>query len=373
MGKCRSASGGAMCPSYRATKEERYSTRGRGRLLAEMLRGEVITDLWQSEDVKEALDSCLACKSCRSECPTHTDMAAYKAEFLSHYYETKSRPLATQMMGRIGEWAPLASRLSWVFNGLSSIVKPGIAAERSLPKFQKSFRSTFAPGGRQGERVILFDDTFNSHFRPQTAAAAQKLLEAAGCAVELPRSHVCCGRPYYDCGMLDRAKRALDRVLDVLEPGVPVVMLEPGCLSVFRDELKQLFPKDPRAERLQVFSLSEFLLSRDKQIKKIERQIVLHSHCHQQAIWGAKSDIDLLRAAGCKVSAPDTGCCGMAGTFGYRPEHYQTSKRIAGLALLPALQAAPAAQVVANGFSCREQIEGLGGRPTLHLAELLAG
>jgi len=373
MGKCRSASGGAMCPSYRATKEERYSTRGRGRLLAEMLRGEVITDLWQSEDVKEALDSCLACKSCRSECPTHTDMAAYKAEFLSHYYETKSRPLATQMMGRIGEWAPLASRLSWVFNGLSSIVKPGIAAERSLPKFQKSFRSTFAPGGRQGERVILFDDTFNSHFRPQTAAAAQKLLEAAGCAVELPREHVCCGRPYYDCGMLDRAKRALDRVLDVLEPGVPVVMLEPGCLSVFRDELKQLFPKDPRAERLQVFSLSEFLLSRDKQIKKIERQIVLHSHCHQKAIWGAKSDIDLLRAAGCKVSAPDTGCCGMAGTFGYRPEHYQTSKRIAGLALLPALQAAPAAQVVANGFSCREQIEGLGGRPTLHLAELLAG
>jgi FAD/FMN-containing dehydrogenase/Fe-S oxidoreductase len=371
MGKCRSASGGAMCPSYRATKEERYSTRGRGRLLAEMLRGEVITDLWRSEEVREALDTCLACKSCRSECPTHTDMAAYKAEFLSHYYETKSRPLAAQLMGRIGEWAPLASLVPWAANGLSGLA-PGIAAERSLPRFRKSFRATFAPGG-EGERVVLFDDTFNNHFRPATASAAQKLLEAAGCAVELAREHVCCGRPYYDCGMLDRAKLSLDRVLDVLEPGVPVVVLEPGCLSVFRDELKQLFPRDARAAKLQVFSLSEFLLSRGKPVVKVEKQVVVHSHCHQKAIWGTKTDIELLKAAGCTVSAPDTGCCGMAGSFGYRAEHYQTSKRIAQLALLPALAAAPKAEVVACGFSCREQIEDLGARPTLHIADLLAG
>ena len=372
MGKCRSASGGAMCPSYRATKEERFSTRGRGRLLAEMLRGEVITDGWQSEDVKEALDTCLACKSCRSECPTHTDMAAYKAEFLSHYYEKKSRPLAAQLMGRIGEWAPFASLVPWAANGLSGLA-PGIAAERSIPRFKRSYRATFAPGGQQGERVVLFDDTFNNHFRPQTARAAQKLLESAGCAVELPREHLCCGRPYYDYGMLDRAKGALERVLQVLEPGVPVVMLEPGCLSVFRDELKQLFPRDARAARLQVFSLSEFLLSRSKPVAKIEKQIVLHSHCHQKAIWGASSDIELLRAAGCSVTAPDTGCCGMSGSFGYKPQHYEASKRIFGLALQPALAAAPAAEIVACGFSCREQIEDLGGRPTRHLAEVLAG
>jgi Fe-S oxidoreductase len=219
----------------------------------------------------------------------------------------------------------------------------------------------------------LFDDTFNNHFRPQTARAAQKMLESAGCAVELPREHVCCGRPYYDHGMLDRAKHALERVLQVLEPGVPVVMLEPGCLSVFRDELKQLFPRDARAARLQVFSLSEFLLSRKQPVVKVEKQILLHSHCHQKAIWGASSDIDLLRAAGCSVTAPDTGCCGMAGSFGYKPQHYEASKRIFGLALQPALAAAPAAEVVACGFSCREQIEDLGARPTLHLAELLAG
>jgi FAD/FMN-containing dehydrogenase/Fe-S oxidoreductase len=373
MGKCRSASGGTMCPSYRATREERYSTRGRGRMLAEMLRGEVITDGWRSEDVKEALDTCLACKGCRSDCPTHTDMAAYKAEFLSHYYETKPRPLATQLMGRIGEWAPLASRWPSLANALSPFGKSlaGVAAGRSLPRFRKSFRSTFEPQGR-GERVVLFDDTFNNHFRPQTAQAAQKLLAAAGCAVELPREHVCCGRPYYDCGMLDRARSALDRVLDVLEPGVPVVVLEPGCLSVFRDELKQLFPRDARAAKLQVFSLAEFLLRKNFRAVK-NANVLMHSHCHQKAIWGTKADIDLLRAAGCTVSAPDTGCCGMSGSFGYRPEHYQTSKRIAELSLLPALAAAPGAEVVACGFSCREQIEDLGARPTLHLAELLAG
>jgi Fe-S oxidoreductase len=373
MGKCRSASGGAMCPSYRATKEERYSTRGRGRLLNEMLRGEVIADGWQSEDVREALDTCLGCKSCRSECPTHTDMAAYKAEFLSHYYEKKSRPLGVQLMGRIGEWAPLASKFPGLANAVSPFGKSlaGVASGRSLPRFQKSFRANFkARAG--GERVVLFDDTFNNHFRPQTARAAQKLLEAAGCAVELPREHVCCGRPYYDAGMLDRAKGALERVLTVLEPGVPVVFLEPGCLSVLRDELKQLFPGDARAAGLQVFSLSEFLLSRKKPVQKIEKHVLVHSHCHQKAIWGAKSDLELLKAAGCTLSAPDTGCCGMSGSYGYRAEHYETSKRIAGLALLPALGAAPRAEVVACGFSCREQIESLGGRPTLHLAELLA-
>lgn len=381
MGKCRSHVAGTMCPSYRATREERYSTRGRARLLSEMLRGEVITDGWASTAVREALDWCLACKGCRSDCPTHTDMAAYKAEFLSHHYETHRRPRQAWSMGRIGEWAPWVSRFSGIVNPIAQtkIAKwiAGVSAERTLPKFAaNTFRSQFKPSG-SGERVVLFDDTFNNHFRPQTAGAAQKLLEAAGCAVELPAKHVCCGRPYYDYGMLSEARRALEGVLQVLAPqldaGAPVVVLEPGCLSVFRDELRQLMPDDPRAARLaaQVVSLGEFLGKRGVRAAAPSR-VFVHSHCHQKALWGAKADLDLLAAAGCEVIAPDTGCCGMSGSFGYKPQHMEASRRIAGLALLPALEGAKDAVVVASGFSCREQIESLAGRPTLHLAEVLA-
>jgi len=375
MGKCRASSGGTMCPSYRATREERYSTRGRARLLAEMLRGEVITDGWASAEVKEALDWCLACKGCASDCPTHTDMAAYKAEFLSHYYEAHRRPRQAWSMGRIGEWAPAASRFSSVVNLLSSlgIAKrlAGVSADRTLPKFAKrTFRSQFRPGGGGGERVVLFDDTFNNHFRPGTAAAAHRLLEAAGCAVELPARHLCCGRPYYDYGMLDEAKRALQRVLEVLPGDRPVVVLEPGCLSVFRDELRQLLPG--QASRSARFvGLGEFLGKKGFK-GKANGQVLMHTHCHQKALWGAQADISLLEDSGFEILAPDTGCCGMAGSFGYRPEHAAASRRIAALALLPALEAAPGAAVMANGFSCREQIEALARRPTLHLAEVLA-
>jgi FAD/FMN-containing dehydrogenase/Fe-S oxidoreductase len=382
MGKCRASSGGTMCPSYRATREERYSTRGRSRLLAEMLRGEVITEGWQSEEVKEALDWCLACKGCRSDCPTHTDMAAYKAEFLSHYYENHARPRQAQSMGRIGEWAALAARMPALANLFSKSRYlrrlAGVAPERSLPRFAaRTFRSQFVPRAG-GERVVLFDDTFNNHFRPATALAAQRVLEAAGCSVELPAEHLCCGRPYYDYGMLDRAKAVLERALRVLEPqlasGASIVVLEPGCLSVFRDELKQLFPGDRNAARLSGASTSfaEFLQSRKVPLKELRSDVFLHGHCHQKALWGTGAELAMLRAAGCEVAAPDTGCCGMAGSFGYRPEFHEASKRIAGLALAPALEAASAAEVVANGFSCREQIEGLTGRPTLHIAELLA-
>ena len=376
MGKCRAKSGGTMCPSYRGTHEEKYSTRGRARLLGEMLRGELITDGWQSEEVKDALEWCLGCKGCRSDCPTHTDMAAYKAEFFSHYYEKRRRPRQAWSMGRIGEWAPVAAKAGWLFNAFSSLGKPiaGVAARRSLPKFaSRSYRSTFRTKAA-GDPVILFDDTFNNHFRPQTARAAQRVLEDAGCAVELPREHVCCGRPYYDFGMLDKAKAALEKILQTVDTNKPMVVLEPGCLSVFRDELKQLFPDDPRAARLarQVKSLGEFLVQRGYK-RHIGNQILVHSHCHQKALWGAGADLKVLSECEAEVLAPDTGCCGMAGSFGYRPQFYDTSRRIAGLALLPALAAAPGVPVMANGFSCREQIEDLAGRPTLHLAEILDG
>ncbi len=378
MGKCRAKAGGVMCPSYRGTGEERYSTRGRARLLWEMLQGEVITDGWQSEAVKEALDWCLACKGCRSDCPTHTDMAAYKAEFLSHYYEKRVRPPAVQALARIGEWAPLASKAAGLANAFAGLGRPlaGLSATRRMPRLAaKSLRAQFVPQG-EGERVILFDDTFNGYFRPAAGLAAARVLAHAGCRVELPRAHLCCGRPYYDAGMLKQAKAALERILGALEPDVPVVVLEPACLSVFRDELKQLFPDDARAAQLarNVHSLAEFLEARGYAPARTYGRALVQAHCHQKALWGSAADVKLLRAAGMEVEAPDLGCCGMAGSFGLKAAHEAASRRIAELALLPRLRAAPPdTLVVADGFSCREQIEGLGGRPTQHCAEVLAG
>jgi len=377
MGKCRAKSGGTMCPSYRATGEERYSTRGRARLLWEMLQGEVIQDGWQSEEVKEALDWCLACKGCRSDCPTHTDMASYKAEFLSHYYEKKTRPPAVQALARIGEWAPLASKAAGLANLVGALGRPvaGLSLKRKLPRLApRSLRAQFTPRGA-GDRVILFDDTFNGYFRPATGLAAARVLEDAGCRVELPREHLCCGRPYYDAGMLDEAKKALGRILAAMEPGVPMVVLEPACLSVFRDELAQLFPNDARAASLgaQASSLAEFLEARGYAPKRSFGRALVQGHCHQKSLWGLGAEAKLLAAAGMEVETPDTGCCGMAGSFGFRAETEGASRRIAELALLPRLRAAPPdTVVVANGFSCREQIEGLGGCATQHLAEVLA-
>ena len=400
MGKCRSADGGTMCPSYRATREERYSTRGRARLLNEMLRGEVITDGWASEEVKEALEQCLACKGCRSDCPTHTDMASYKAEFLSHYYALRGRPLRAQAMGRIGEWAPYAALLPGLANAvaasplLAGLARrfAGIAPGRALPRLaRKSFRSQFhafqkrrrdparAGGVRRGDAVLLFPDTFSNYFRPQAGLAATRLLEASGARVDLPNARLCCGRPYYDVGMLEEAKASLQTILTALAPqiesGTPVVVLEPGCHSVFKDELLKLFPDNPCAATLaqQTVTLAELLQARGWQPKPIGGSALLHGHCHQQALGGSKADVALLQAAGIETEAPDTGCCGMAGSYGFRPDTYATSVKIGNLSLLPKVRSAAAeTMIVANGFSCREQIEDLAGRQTLHLAEVLA-
>jgi len=389
-----------MCPSYRATREERFSTRGRARLLSEMLRGEVITDGWQSEEVREALDWCLGCKGCRSDCPTHTDMASYKAEFMSHHYEAKARPRQAFFMGRIGEWAPRAAKVARLANffsgtpGLAGIAKrvAGIAPERPLPRFApETFRARFEDsrsarrdpardgGARRGDLVILLPDTFSNHFRPQTALAAADVLEAAGCRVDLPREPLCCGRPYYDFGLLEEAKASLQKIVSVLAPqieaGLPLVVLEPGCLSVFRDELKKMLPDDPAAQKLSklAVSLGELLSARGWQPPRVEGRALVHGHCHQKALGGMREDLSLLSHAGLQVDAPDMGCCGMAGSFGFRPETYEASLRIADLALMPKVRGlSRSSVVVANGFSCREQIEDLTGRETLHLAEVLA-
>jgi len=394
VGLCRRSEGGTMCPSYMATLDERHSTRGRARLLFEMLEADVVTDGWADEGVKEALDLCLSCKGCKVDCPVNVDMATYKAEFLSHYYEHHRRPRSAYAIGLIHRWAGLAARaprlanLSTSLPGLRAIAKrvAGVHPDRDVPRFATTtFRSSFArrpsPTGAAGRRVILWPDTFNDAFNPEALHAAVEVLEAAGFVVTIPRIRLCCGRPLYDYGFLEQAKALLRQVLDELAKdivaGVPLVGLEPSCVAVFRDELRNLFPDDENAERLcrQTMVLSELL---ERHAPKWRPPVVagaalVHSHCHQRAVIGFDADERLLEKMGLDVDIPDTGCCGMAGSFGFETEHYDLSMQVGELALLPAVRGAPAETLlVADGFSCREQIAQGAGRRPLHLAEVLA-
>ncbi|MFL6354930.1 MAG: FAD-binding and (Fe-S)-binding domain-containing protein, partial [Bryobacteraceae bacterium] len=396
LGKCRAQNAGTMCPSYRATGEERHSTRGRSRLLQEMLRGELIKDGWKSEAVKDALGLCLACKGCRSDCPTHVDMATYKAEFLSHYYKGKLRPVQAYAMGMIGNWAGFAGAIPGLTNfftqtsGLSMAVKTvgGISPERSMPRFAPvPFRRQFARrrvstmSGANAIRgtVLLWPDTFNNFFHPETAMAAVEVLEHAGWRVELPKGRICCGRPLYDFGMLDRAKRQLSDILAMLGPsidgGVPLVGLEPACIAVFRDELVNLFPNDERAQRLarQSFLLSEFLVRKSHYVPPpLRRSALIHGHCHQKSLIGMSDEIRLFDSAGLDCDLLDSGCCGMAGSFGFDKDKYRVSRDIGELVLLPEIRAAaPDSLIISNGYSCREQIEQCTDRKTFHSAEVL--
>lgn len=395
MGKCRSEQAGTMCPSYRATHEERFSTRGRSRLLWEMLQGDVIKDGWKSEAVKEALDTCLACKGCRSDCPTHTDMASYKAEFLSHYHETHSRPRQALTMGRIGDWAPIASHIPRLVNfvtqtpGISRLAKliGGVAASRDLPKFaatpyRKIHRSPNAATSGNRPSVILWVDTFCENFHPEVADAAREVLGHAGFDVVLPEKHLCCGRPLYDFGYIDQAKRKLQDALVVIDrqmaagnnAPIAVVGLEPGCMSVFKDELLKLFPDDPRAKKLSqsVSLLGDFLHANGYRPPKCDVDVLVHAHCHQKSLFGTKGDTALLEQLGARSTVLDSGCCGMAGSFGFNPKHIDISTAVGERVLLPAVRKmAPDAVILTNGFSCREQIRQGTGREVMHLAELL--
>ncbi|RKT20704.1 FAD/FMN-containing dehydrogenase [Paraburkholderia sp. RAU2J] len=396
MGKCRSLDGGTMCPSYRATREEKYSTRGRAHLFWEMLQGEVIADGWQSREVKEALDTCLACKGCKSDCPTHTDMASYKAEFLSHYYENNRRPRQALFMGRIGEWAPWASRVARLTNfmttapGLSTIGKwvAGVAQARALPQFAGTTYRQIARRAPQAahdardgaKKVILWVDTFNDHFTPEIAQAAADVLEQLGWHVVLPKNRLCCGRPLYDFGLLERARELLTHILDSLADdiaaGVPLVGLEPGCLSVFKDELLKQLPGHALAKQLsaQTFLFSDFVARQPFDWPTLAADVIVHGHCHQKALFGMQGDTALLNKLGVKWKLLDTGCCGMAGSFGFNAEHHALSLKIGEDKLLPAVREAAAANhetiVLTNGFSCREQIEQGTGHHALHIAQL---
>jgi Fe-S oxidoreductase len=391
VGKCRRTDAGTMCPSYMATREEMHSTRGRARLLFEMLQAEPIEDRWSSEAVHEALDLCLACKGCKGECPVHVDMATYKAEFLAHYYQTHWRPRSAYALGLIRTWARLASQGPRIVNfasrtaPLSDLAKAvaGIAPRRRIPAFaRRTFRDWFLARPRRrarGPRVLLWPDTFNDHFHPETLRAAVDVLEGLGCQVEIPRTPVCCGRPLYDFGMLDAARRHLERVLRAIDAeiaaGIAVVTLEPSCLSVFRDELQNLFPRADLARRLkeQACTLSEFVERVDRWPGiSLERPAIVHGHCHQKALSGMAADCAVLQRLGVRYHLLDSGCCGMAGAFGFERAHYDVSMTIGERVLLPAVRAADDdVLIVADGFSCREQIVQATDRRALHMAELL--
>jgi Fe-S oxidoreductase len=391
VGECRKKHG-TMCPSYHATGEEMHSTRGRARLLFEMMRGDALTDGWKSEAVKEALDLCLSCKGCKGECPVKVDMATYRAEFLSHYYQDRTRPLAAYAFGWIDRWARLASFVPGLVNAFAASTGGGallrslahIPQERSLPRFApQTFRARFrkrSGGSATGMRVLLWPDTFNDNFHPDTAMAAVEVLEAAGCAVALPRGHLCCGRPLYEWGMLDHARHYLQAVMRALDQdiraGTPVVVLEPACCSVFRDELPNLFPFDEQAKRLaaQTFLLSEFLVHHAPRYvaPALPGKAIVHGHCHHKSVLGMADEETVLRGLGLELELPDSGCCGMAGSFGFDRDKYAVSVAAGERVLLPAIRsAAEDTLVIADGYSCREQIAQCTGRRALHLAEVL--
>jgi FAD/FMN-containing dehydrogenase/Fe-S oxidoreductase len=400
VGKCRRESGGAMCPTYQATREERHSTRGRARLLWEMLEGEALPDLWRSEEVREALELCIACKSCKNDCPVGVDIATYKAEFMAHHYAGRPRSRVAYSMGLIHWWAHLARIAPGLANtvgaapGIAGLAKlvAGLDSHRHIPRFaRRTFRRQLPEGVADlggtrdaDRRVVLFADTFTEGFAPSQGMAALRVLQAAGFAVEVPRTNLCCGRPLYDRGFLKQGRRLLTQILDAFEPeldsGVPVVVLEPSCEAVFHDELVNLFPADPRARRLDQMAvgLGAFVQAHPQEFAaalpgRLTGPTVLHGHCHQKALVGMAAEEATLRSVGLAPVQPEPGCCGMAGAFGFeRGEHYELSVKIGEKALLPAVRSAPKdALLVADGFSCREQISQSGGRRALHLAEVL--
>lgn len=395
VGECRKQDG-TMCPSYMATMEEMHSTRGRAHLLFEMLNGDrsegVLKRGWQEPAVKEALDLCLSCKGCKKECPVKVDMASYKAEFLSHYYEQHRRPLAAYAFGFIDRWSRWASVAPGVANAftqtpaLAGLAKRfiGIAPQRRLPAFaRRTFRDGFqappAAAAPCGD-VLLWPDTFNNHFHPQVAHAAVRVLQHAGYRVRIPDRPLCCGRPLYEFGLLDAARRYLRRTLAVLDTdlraGTPVVVLEPACLSVFKEELPMMLPYDEQAKRLrsQSFLLPDLLQERvpELQFEPLRRRAVVHEHCHHKTVLGDDAEQALLRRLQLEVEMPDTGCCGMAGSFGFEAHKYEVSMRCGERVLLPAVRAAgEGTLVIADGYSCREQIVQSTGREVSHLAQVL--
>ncbi|MEU3069705.1 FAD-binding and (Fe-S)-binding domain-containing protein [Streptomyces sp. NPDC006906] len=396
--KCRTqeASGaGVMCPSFRATGEEAHSTRGRARLLHEMLAGEVITDGWRSTEVRDALDLCLSCKGCRSDCPVGVDMATYKAEFLHHHYRGRLRPAAHYAMGRLPRWLRLARPFARPLNALARL-RPlaalakrlaGIAPERTIPVLATETYSRWLRARRgtgthipSTDRVVhLWADTFTEHLSPQAGRAAVRVLEeATGRTVPPPPRGVCCGLTYVSTGQLDAARRVMRRTLDRLDllPGQPLVVLEPSCAATLRTDLPELLPDDPRAAELAsaVRTFAQYLqeYAPDWTPPRLDRPAAGQTHCHQHAVLGDAAERRLRERLGL-TGELSGGCCGLAGNFGFEKGHWEVSVACAEERLLPAVRAAePGTELLADGFSCRTQLDQLAGRRARHLAEVIA-
>ena len=398
VGKCRHSSGGVMCPSYMVTREEEHSTRGRSRLLFEMLEGHAdspVTAGWRSTAVRDALALCLACKGCKRDCPVEVDMATMKAEFLAHHYRGRLRPRAHYSMGWLPAVAQLASRAPRLVNALTQApllrdavtAAGGIDRRRRVPLFARqtfqawSARRSPGPAGLRGQ-VVLWPDTFTNHLTPSIGQAAAEVLEAAGWQVIVPTQPLCCGLTWISTGQLATARRVLRRTVSALAPylrqGTKVVGLEPSCTAVFRSDARELMPGDRDVQRLreQTVTLAELLTRHSDgwQPPQVGAQAIAQTHCHQHAVMGYDADTELLRGAGIDTDILDAGCCGLAGNFGFEAGHYDVSMACGERALLPAVrQAPPDALVLADGFSCRTQIEQSGtGRTPVHLAEVLA-
>ncbi|NED02488.1 FAD-binding oxidoreductase [Streptomyces sp. SID6648] len=396
--KCRTeeASGaGVMCPSFRATGEEAHSTRGRARLLHEMLAGEVITDGWRSTEVRDALDLCLSCKGCRSDCPVGVDMATYKAEFLHHHYRGRLRPAAHYAMGRLPQWLRLVRPFARPLNALARLrplavlVKrlAGIAPERTIPvlateTYSRWLRRRQGSGTRilSSSRVVhLWADTFTEHLSPQVGRAAVRVLEeATGRTVLPPPRGACCGLTYVSTGQLDAARRVMRRTLDRLDlfPGQPLVVLEPSCAATLRTDLPELLPDDPRAAELasSVRTFAQYLeeYAPDWTPPRLDRPAAGQTHCHQHAVLGDAAERRLRERLGL-TGELSGGCCGLAGNFGFEKGHWQVSVACAEERLLPAVrEAEPGTELLADGFSCRTQLDQLAGRRARHLAEVIA-
>ncbi|MEZ4595714.1 MAG: FAD-linked oxidase C-terminal domain-containing protein [Chloroflexota bacterium] len=398
VGRCVSRQGSAlMCPSFRATGREQDSTRGRARMLQEMMAGSLAEAGWDSTEVRDALDLCLSCKGCLSDCPTGVDMASYKSEFLAHHYARRRRPRSHLSLGQLPRWL----RLGWRFAPLANAMlrrstmrglltrMAGISPERAIPPIaHRPFTVAHhdrrpAPVRVDGARgqVTVWPDTFTNYLAPEVGHAAVRVVEAAGYDAAVPREPVCCALTWVTTGQLDGARAVLRRTLDAptLSGDDPVVVLEPSCAASLRVDLPELLPDDPRAAALaaRVVTLGE-LLDRHGTVVGADPEVpvraaVSQPHCHQQAVLGTAADQRVLARHGISVGRRLVGCCGLAGNFGAEPGHEEISRQVAELALAPALREAAADDLVlADGFSCRTQVASLSGHRARHLAEILA-
>ncbi|WP_433873517.1 FAD-binding and (Fe-S)-binding domain-containing protein [Saccharopolyspora sp. CA-218241] len=389
MGKCLNTTGGVMCPSYRATRDEEHSTRGRAHLLFEMLAGDVVDQGWRSPEVRDALDLCLSCKGCKTDCPVDVDMATYKAEFLHRHYRHRVRPAAHYSMGFLPLWLALGARaprltgrlLSGPASGLLKRlggIDPRRAIPQPAPRTLQAWWSRRAPRRTTGSpSVLLFPDTFTNHFDPGIGRDAVAALEALGHSVTLPRSPVCCGLTWYSTGQLGTARTALTRTARTLDRGLPVIGLEPSCTAFLRTDALELAPDDPAVTALAAATrtFAEWVEPAlpEHPTPEAERSALVQMHCHQYSDLGFGADRAVLAASGVRADVLDSGCCGLAGNFGFERGHYEVSMACAEHGLLPAVRAAePGTEVVADGFSCRTQLHQATGTRAVHLASLLA-